>query len=160
MPVAKVIWDGSMFDAWVKDSAASPQRALYYAAVRVTVAMKAMAPVSKVANVYATGGATVPGGSRFAGDFPLRPSGYLRKSIVRVKEPGTGDWLIGPTAPYADYVNSGTGPHIINSTGPWSLRSRVTGAYFGRTVHHPGTRAVHFVERSLSAISGASVHVI
>jgi hypothetical protein len=88
--------------------------------------------------VYATKGATVPGGRRFAGDFPLRPSGFLRSSCRRVRE-ADGGYIIGPTAPYALWVNNGTPPHVIESTGPWPLRNRATGQVFGWVVHRPGT---------------------
>jgi len=157
MPEARVIWDEVAFRAWLHETSASPQRALYTLAVRVTVGMKARCPVSKVSPVYATGGATVPGGQRNAGDFPLRPSGTLRKSVVRVKQPD-GSWLIGSPRPEAVWTNDGTPPHVIRSTGSWPLRSRVTGQIFGRIVHHPGTRGTHWIERSLEEISGVSVH--
>jgi hypothetical protein len=159
MPATKVVWDEVAFAEWVRNAAGSPQRAVYMMAVRITVAMKAAIPVSKVQPVYATGGATVPGGTRYAGDFPLRPSGYLRKSVRRYREPG-GDWIIGPTAEYAAFVNDGTPPHEIRSTGSWPLRNRATGQVFGPKVHHPGTRGVHYLERSLDAIGGVTVHVL
>jgi len=39
----------------------------------------------------------------------------------------------------------GSAPHIIRSTGPWSLRNRETGERFGRVVHHPGTPEQPFI---------------
>lgn len=124
----------------------------------LTVGQKRRCPVSPVFPVYASGGATVPGGTRYAGDFPLRPSGYLRSSIHAFRVNG-GDILIGPTASYGAYVNDGTPPHLIESTGDWPLRNRATGQVFGRVVHHPGTRGVHFVEDSLDDVRGAVFHV-
>lgn len=132
-------------------------QAMYQTAVRVTVSMKAKTPVSRVQPVYATRGAVVPGGRRHAGDFPLRPSGYLRHSVTRFQE-SDGSWIIGPTADYAEYVNDGTVPHLIESHGPWPLRNRATGQVFGRTVHHPGTRGYHFVERSVEGLSVQTFH--
>lgn len=79
--------------------------------------MKARCPVSPGQPVYTTKGRTVPGGSRLAGGLPLRPSGYLRSSCRRLREPD-GGYIIGPTADYALYVNNGTPPHVITSHGP------------------------------------------
>jgi hypothetical protein len=101
-----------------------------------------------------------PGGEpvalrRLAGDLPLRPSGYLRNSIVA--QPGPGDTIIvGPTADYGGYVNNGTRPHIIRSHGPWPLRSRATGQVFGPVVHHPGTRAQRYVEAAARDLDGVT----
>jgi len=140
-------------------------------------AMKAYCPVSPVQAVYAY---PVPLGSsvgsphrgrpiarpsgppasltRYQGDLPLRPSGYLRNSIQAFRE-APGSVIIGPTAPYGRYVNDGTPPHGIDSTGPWPLRNRATGQVFGRHVNHPGTRATHFVERSVEILSGVVIRV-
>ena len=98
----------------------------------------------------------VPGGRRLAGDFPLRPSGYLRSSCRRDRE-ADGSYIIGPTADYALYVNNGTPPHGIDSLGPWPLRNRATGQVFGRHVNHPGTPAQPFIVQSLMAIAGEVV---
>ena len=130
--------------------------AMDYLSGKVLQEMKARAPVSPVQPVYATRGATVPGGRRFAGDFPLRPSGFLRSRCRRLREPD-GGYIIGPTAPYALYVNNGTPPHAIERTGPWPLRNRATGQVFGRAVHHPGTQPQPFIVESLAAIAGAVV---
>jgi hypothetical protein len=172
-----VVWDSAAVKLWASKSpelAAATGRL----AARVVVAMKAAIPVSPVMPAYAH---PVPAGSsrgpayrgrglarlrgpdvprvRFGGDLPLRPSGYLRSSVRAVRDPVTGEWLVGATAPYARYVNDGTPAHIIRSTGPWPLRNRATGQVFGREVHHPGTRAVHFTERAAASITGMRVHV-
>lgn len=123
---------------------------------RVLLKMKADCPVSPVQPVYATKGRTVPGGTRYAGDFPLRPSGYLRSSCRKWRMPD-GSVIVGPTAPYGVYVNDGTPAHDIDSHGPWPLRNRATGQVFGPHVNHPGTRANPFIRNSLGAIAGAVV---
>lgn len=133
-------------------------RELYLLAARIHLNMKRLCPVSPVVPVYARGGRPVPGGRRYAGDFPLRPSGHLRQSIKRYRL-GDGSWIIGPTADYAEYVNSGTVPHEIRSHGPWPLRNRATGQVFGRIVHHPGTRGVHFVERAVETLPHESIRI-
>lgn len=84
-------------------------------------------------------------------------SGNLRSSCRALRQPD-GEIIIGPTADYGRYVNDGTYPHIIRSHGPWSLHNRETGHYFGRVVHHPGTRGVHFVERTAESINGRVYH--
>jgi hypothetical protein len=114
---------------------------------------KRRAPVSKVVPY-----ASPAGGRRFAGDFPQRPPGYLRSSIHAFRVQG-GDILIGPTASYGEWVNDGTPAHEIVSHGRWPLRNRATGQVFGRVVHHPGTRAVRFVESSLEDVRGAVFHI-
>lgn len=63
---------------------------------------------------------------------------YPARGIVRV---GTDHWA--PT----EY---GSEPHIIRSTGNWSLRNRETGQVFGRLVHHPGTPAQPFMRPAIN----------
>jgi hypothetical protein len=124
--------------------------------------MKRRCPVSHPPPVYAIEAARqegrrhrrdkTPSPARFAGDFPLRPSGWLRSSIRA--EPGpNGSILIGPHTRYAEYVIRGTPPHEITSHGPWPLRSRTTGQVFGRHVHHPGTRRQPFVYEAVQAVA-------
>jgi len=144
--------------------------------------MKRLCPVSPVLPVYAQpvplGRSTGPvyggGGARhkgvryqagasrsrrrLPGDLPLPASGTLRTSVHSFRQ-GDGSIIIGPTAPYARYVNDGTPPHEIRSTGPWPLRNRATGQVFGRVVQHPGTEAVHFVQRTADSLNGWSAHV-
>jgi hypothetical protein len=153
----QIVWDQVAVRQWA-DHGIEPQAALDFCAGVVVNEMKRLAPVSPVQPVYATGGATVAGGRRHAGDFPLRPSGYLRSSIAAFRHPD-GSIIVGPTAPYARYVNSGTPPHSIDSTGPWPLRNRATGQVFGRHVNHPGTAATHFVEKSAEVLRAVVIHV-
>lgn len=113
--------------------------------------MKRAAPVSKVQPIYATKGRTVPGGTRHAGDAPLRPSGYLRSSIHAFRL--GDDRIIGPVAPYGGFVAEGTPAHVIRSSGPWPLRNRATGQVFGPIVHHPGTAPNDFITRGVEAVA-------
>jgi hypothetical protein len=151
-----VIWDDSAVKLWTETGA--PQDALNLTAGELVIAMKDLCPVSPVQAVYASGGATVKGGTRSAGDFPLRPSGYLRSSIHAFKQPD-GSVIVGPTASYGGYVNNGTPPHEIHSTGSWPLRNRATGQVFGPVVHHPGTHATHFIENAGTVIAGRVLYV-
>jgi hypothetical protein len=170
-----VQWDEAAVKAWAAHGAA-PAAAMDLFAGRVVTAMKALCPVSPVMPVYAQPvppgsskgpvyrgrGLARPGGPdvsriRYPGDLPLRPSGFLRSSIHAFREPD-GSIIVGPTAPYARWVNDGTPPHDIDSTGSWPLRNRATGQVFGPHVHHPGTKAVHFIERAAEAVTG-TVHV-
>ena len=157
MPVAdvRIIIDQGAITLLARDDA-NVAAAMEYLSGKVLLEMKARAPVSPVQPVYARKGATVAGGRRYAGDFPLRPSGYLRSSCRRLRE-ADGGYITGPTAPYSLYVNNGTPPHVIESTGPWPLRNRATGQVFGRIVHHPGTSPQPFIVESLQAIAGAVV---
>lgn len=117
---------------------------------KITNNMKRLAPVSPV--VPASGKVTA-GGRRGAGDYPLRPSGYLRTSCHAFRLPD-GSVIIGPTADYGGFVNDGTPPHVIRSTGPWPLRNRATGQVFGQVVNHPGTQATHFITRAVLGLEG------
>ena len=158
-----VRWDQGAVDAWSREGI-QPRAALDYCAALVVNEMKRLAPVSPTFQTYARPlplGTSTRGGTtrrRFQGDLPLRPSGYMRNSIAAFRQPD-GSIIIGPTAPYARYVNNGTPPHEIVSHGPWPLRNRATGQVFGRRVHHPGTAAVHFVERSVEVLRGVRIHV-
>jgi HK97 gp10 family phage protein len=59
-----------------------------------------------------------------------------------------GDGTLATGVDYWPYVEYGTPPHLIESTGPWSLRSDA-GVYFGRRVWHPGTQAQPFMRPAL-----------
>jgi hypothetical protein len=87
---------------------------------------------------------------------PLHRSGTLRSSVRSFRQ-ADGSVLVGPTASYGGYVNDGTPPHVIRSTGPWPLRNPETGQVFGPVVHHPGTKAVHFIERTAADIAAMKV---
>jgi len=169
-----VTWDDAAVKLWSEEGP-EVTGAMDLLAGRLVTAMKALCPVSPVMPVYAqpvplgssTGPAYVgrglarPGGpdvsrTRYPGDLPLYPTGYLRSSIHAFRLPG-GAIIVGPTAPYAEYVNNGTPPHGIDSTGPWPLRNRASGQVFGPHVNHPGTKATHFVERAAESLGGQEV---
>src|SRR5512135_85392 len=99
-----------------------------------------------------------PGGYHRPGDYPLPPSGRLRRSVGAFEQPD-GDILVGPTVSYGRYVNDGTPAHLIRSRGRWPLRSPATGQVFGPLVHHPGTRGAHFIEKTARDIDGKEYHV-
>lgn len=179
MAGSRVVWREAALRAWYEGE---PREALRLLAGLAMVAMKANIPVSPVFPVYAYPvplgttkgdpfrvpgafgrGLALPKGPavtrrRFQGDLPLRPSGFLRNSVVVQPIPlplnRGGGYMIGPTANYGKWVNNGTPPHIIRSTGPWPLRNRATGQVFGPLVHHPGTKGSHFVERTVLDIRG------
>lgn len=171
MAVIAMIWD----DAAVKALPLQPGVAATMDrwAGRAVNTMKRLCPVSPVYPVYAQ---PVPGGAsrgpvyqgrglarprgqarpriRYPGDLPLQVSGHLRESIRAFRQ-GDGSVIVGPTASYGAYVNNGTRPHIITSTGPWPLRNRATGQVFGRVVHHPGHQpGAHFIERTAEQMGG------
>lgn len=79
-------------------------------------------------------------------------SGHLRSSVRAFRE-ADGSIVIGPTASYAEYVISGTRPHLIRSHGPYSLHNAGTGQYFGPVVHHPGTAPDPFVEQAVREVA-------
>lgn len=163
MPVeVRIEWDPAAVTAWVRAPGGTPAQKLDRAASKVLQEMKRRCPVSKLPQVRGAGGrfvsvtktgATVAGGTRYAGDFPLQPSGYLRRSCRKMLE-ADGSQIIGPTAKYGLWVNNGTPPHPIDSLGPWPLRNRATGQVFGRHVNHPGTSPNPFIVESLSVLSG------
>jgi hypothetical protein len=153
----EIVWDDIALKLWSTRSP-SVASAMDRVAAAIVLAEKRHAPVSKVQKVYASKGAVVKGGRRHLGDFPLRPSGYLRSSIHAMRQPD-GDILIGPTAPYSAYVVFGTPPHDIHSTGPWPLRNRATGQVFGQVVHHPGTAPNNFPQRALDDVKGLIIRV-
>jgi hypothetical protein len=158
----RVIWDPSAAKVLAERNPRI-QRGLLTVAGRLVVAMKRAAPVSKVQRVYANpvpmGTSTGKGGyprTRYQGDLPLRPSGYLRNSIRAFVMPD-GSVIVGPTASYGRFVNEGTPPHVIRSTGPWPLRNRATGQVFGPVVNHPGTAPSYFVQRAVMTLRGVVV---
>lgn len=77
-------------------------------------------------------------------------------STIKTRYPGQLRGIVsvggsGPlvaSAPHWRYVEYGTAPHWINSTGPWPLRDEY-GNVFGRRVWHPGTQANPFMRNAL-----------
>ena len=74
-------------------------------------------------------------------------TGRLRRSIR--KRVGRFEAEIGPTVPYAVYVEYGTRPHIIRPVRAHALRFEVNGeVVFTRLVRHPGTKPQRFVRET------------
>jgi HK97 gp10 family phage protein len=80
---------------------------------------------------------------------PVR-SGRLLGSIR--KDVRSLEATIGPTVPYAIYVEYGTAPHEIRPVNASVLRFEVEGKIvFTPIVHHPGTRAQPFIRETAEA---------
>lgn len=80
--------------------------------------------------------------------FKDGPEAQLRKSIrTDTQGPLEGRLLAGGrSAPYAQFVESGTPPHEIHARAGGSLRFVMNGEeVFRRVVHHPGTSARPFM---------------
>ncbi len=131
-----------------------------------------MAGIQKVDRV----GSHIRMNTRFEGWFLAKIRGQVRKvteavaldaiagcpvdtgdlvSTIRTRYPGglRGYVVVGTKGAFGDaphwrFVEYGTAPHWIDSTGPWSLRSD-EGVYFGRRVWHPGTPATHFMRNAI-----------
>jgi hypothetical protein len=77
---------------------------------------------------------------------PVR-SGAYRASIQEVI--GTKEAWVGPTVPYAIFVEVDTRPHIIKPVNAKLLRFEIAGhVIFTPVVHHPGTTGQHVVGRT------------
>ena len=76
--------------------------------------------------------------------------GNLRQSI-KSSMTGVASGKIEATANYAYYVHEGTRPHIIRARIKKGLANVRTGQYFGKIVHHPGTKANPFLELAYTA---------
>lgn len=51
--------------------------------------------------------------------------------------------------PYAIFVHEGTKPHIIRPKNKKGLANKKTGAFFGKEVHHPGTKANPYLKKAV-----------
>jgi HK97 gp10 family phage protein len=77
---------------------------------------------------------------------PVR-SGMLRGSIRKLSRGQTV--TVGPTVPYAMYVEYGTGPHEIRPVYARCLAFQVgLETVFAAVVQHPGTRPNPFIRRA------------
>jgi HK97 gp10 family phage protein len=75
-----------------------------------------------------------------------RMLGSIRKDVRGLEA------TIGPTVPYAIYVEYGTAPHEIQPVNASVLRFEVGGRIiFTHLVHHPGTRAQPFIRETAEA---------
>jgi hypothetical protein len=81
---------------------------------------------------------------------PVR-TGRLRTSIEKKVERTKA--FIGPIAPYAPYVESGTRPHEIRPVRARALRFVIgTEVVFAMRVQHPGTRPQPFVRETAAKL--------
>jgi HK97 gp10 family phage protein len=78
-------------------------------------------------------------------------SGRLLGSIQKQAEGLSGS--VGPTVPYAVYVEYGTSPHEIRPVFSSVLAFEVAGKMvFTTVVHHPGTRAQPFIRETVEDV--------
>ena len=78
-------------------------------------------------------------------------TGRLKQSIRKIVKPSRA--VIGPTVPYAIYVEYGTRPHEILPVRAKALRFEVDGkVVFAARVHHPGTKPQPFVRETAEEI--------
>lgn len=90
---------------------------------------------------------------RLRGSITVRPFVGLRGPSVRVSA----------DVSYATFVENGTRPHVIRPRTKRALKFKVGGrTVYARVVHHPGTRAVHFMSRAVREVgirNGYSVRI-
>lgn len=83
--------------------------------------------------------------------------GNLRQNI-RVQSLTKTRAVIRSAAPYSAAVEEGTRPHVIVPRVKKALADRRNNLFFGRLVHHPGTKANPFMQRAVektkSQVSG------
>jgi HK97 gp10 family phage protein len=81
---------------------------------------------------------------------PVR-TGALKASII--KDLRDYEAFIGPTVPYAVYVEYGTRPHIIRPVNASVLAFKVGGrTVFTPIVRHPGTKARPFIRETVEEV--------
>jgi hypothetical protein len=101
-------------------------------------------------------------------NIPIK-TGQLRESVRSFLMPD--GFYVRAEMPYAPFVDRGTRPHIIRPKGPevWPALSQkyvqpyvlavrrpkalrwfdaFGGIHFARIVHHPGTKGVHFIQKT------------
>ena len=84
------------------------------------------------------------------GKAPER-TGRLKKSIRKSVRPNRA--VVGPSVPYAVYVEYGTRPHEIRPVRAKALRFEVDSKIvFATRVHHPGTKPQSFVRETAEEI--------
>jgi HK97 gp10 family phage protein len=89
---------------------------------------------------------------RFAPVNKQSGGGNLRQSI-RSFRTGLAKAVVMSGANYSVYVHEGTRPHIIRPVRKKGLANIRTGQYFGKIVHHPGTRANPFLQKAIDSES-------
>lgn len=75
--------------------------------------------------------------------------GNLRQKIQPPKMTSRLRGEIVSKAPYTIFVTEKTNPHIIRIKNKKVLANKRTGQFFGKEVHHPGTRANPFLMRAV-----------
>lgn len=76
--------------------------------------------------------------------IPYR-TGFLLASFRSQVGDLKASWF--PTARYANWVNDGTAPHVIQAVNKKVLADEKQGLIFGRAVMHPGTQPTNFMQR-------------
>ena len=75
--------------------------------------------------------------------------GNLRQNIRgRMTTKMSGE--VEARAPYSIFVHEGTSPHDIEVRNKQVLANKRTGQFFGKLVHHPGTRPNPFFTRAIN----------
>ena len=76
--------------------------------------------------------------------------GTLRQSISS-RMTGKATAVVQSKAKYSVYVDQGTRPHIIRAKRARVLANKRTGQFFGKIVHHPGTKATNYFSNSVKS---------
>jgi len=76
--------------------------------------------------------------------------GNLRQNI-RSKMTSKLSGVVEAKANYSIFVHEGTAPHEIRPVNARVLANKRTGEFFGKLVHHPGTRPNPFFIRAINA---------
>lgn len=91
---------------------------------------------------------------RLRGSIQAQPRFTFRGPTVRVSA----------DVNYATFVENGTAPHVIRPRNAKALKFKIGGrVVFARVVHHPGTKAVHFMARAVRQVgirNGYDVRII
>lgn len=87
------------------------------------------------------------------GKTPGRMLKSIRSKTLRGSPPAV---VVGPMAPYRQFVIRGTRPHVVSSLGKHAL-AIASGGRFARVIHHPGARANPFVATSIAGAREASL---
>jgi HK97 gp10 family phage protein len=74
--------------------------------------------------------------------------GNLRQNI-RSRMTGELSGVIESRAGYSLFVHEGTAPHLIRPVNARALANVRTGQFFGKLVHHPGTKPNPFFRRAI-----------
>jgi HK97 gp10 family phage protein len=78
--------------------------------------------------------------------------GNLRQSVhSRMTSRIAGE--VNVDANYGVYVHEGTNPHEIRAVNKKVLANKRTGQFFGKVVHHPGTKANPFLQRAVEVVT-------